>query len=358
MKKNVLLIATGAPAIIKTSELRDLLHQDKNFEVRVMTSEYAKEHFEYVNGLEPYYFDGSIEYRHEMVSMSQWADIIVVYPATVNTMAKINSGIADGTITNIILTAKKPTIFFPSANINMIRNAIKRKNFESLEKNGMYVVGPNIRQLNSETQVAEIISPKQAFNYIKNFAEPKNIKVVIMHGNPQTSNFEGEQVENLSTPAALLVLKKAFEERGAIVEALDVSFKNNNKVFDFLVKNDWDILVSTINYVDYIHQDDQTKTVSVDLRESYDVFGHIRRMFRERIIVGFKYSETEKDALDKMRRLSLNGMFWNKLSLMTPENITGKFFYDNEQFQINNISKMAGAEIIAGVTINRLIKNN
>lgn len=78
------------------------------------------------------------------ISLSDWADIILVLPATANLLAKAAHGIADDLVTTTILAADKPIVFVPSMNEQMWRNPIVQDNVARLRHFGRHVINPAI----------------------------------------------------------------------------------------------------------------------------------------------------------------------------------------------------------------------
>jgi phosphopantothenoylcysteine decarboxylase/phosphopantothenate--cysteine ligase len=74
------------------------------------------------------------------IEAARWADIIVVAPATANTMAKCAVGITDNVLTDIVLAFEGPVVFVPAMNRSMLDNALTIKNIKQLEALGYTVV--------------------------------------------------------------------------------------------------------------------------------------------------------------------------------------------------------------------------
>lgn len=74
------------------------------------------------------------------INLAEWADIIVVAPATVNTVAKIASGFADNALTTFILAKRSPVLICPAADVDMYENPISQRNYKTLTENGFFVL--------------------------------------------------------------------------------------------------------------------------------------------------------------------------------------------------------------------------
>jgi len=74
------------------------------------------------------------------IDLAQWADLILIAPATINTVAKIVNGFADNALTTVISAARSPVIVAPAADIDMYRNQVTQENFVKLESLGYFII--------------------------------------------------------------------------------------------------------------------------------------------------------------------------------------------------------------------------
>ncbi len=90
-------------------------------------------------------YEGVAEVRH--VAIGQSADLIVVAPATANTIAKLACGLADDLLGNTILASTAPLVIAPAMHTEMWNNAATRANVQTLRDRGVIVVGPGTGRL-------------------------------------------------------------------------------------------------------------------------------------------------------------------------------------------------------------------
>ena len=90
-------------------------------------------------------FDGVAEVRH--VALGQSADLIIVAPATANTLAKLTAGLADDLLGTTILASTAPLVVAPAMHTEMWFNASTQHNVATLRERGVHVVGPASGQL-------------------------------------------------------------------------------------------------------------------------------------------------------------------------------------------------------------------
>ncbi len=80
--------------------------------------------------------DHTDEFSVAHINLAEWADVIMVYPATANTIAKCAHGITDSLVCATILSARCPIFFGPSMNDVMFEHPITKRNIQILEDLG------------------------------------------------------------------------------------------------------------------------------------------------------------------------------------------------------------------------------
>ena len=90
-------------------------------------------------------YEGVAEVRH--VAIGQSADLIVVAPATANTIAKLAAGLADDLLGNTILASTAPLVIAPAMHTEMWNNPATVANVTTLRERGIIVVGPGVGRL-------------------------------------------------------------------------------------------------------------------------------------------------------------------------------------------------------------------
>lgn len=74
------------------------------------------------------------------IDLAQWADLFIIAPVTVNTVAKIAHGFADNALTTLALASRSPIVIAPAADVDMYENPVTKENFEKLSSRGYYIV--------------------------------------------------------------------------------------------------------------------------------------------------------------------------------------------------------------------------
>lgn len=154
MEKNIIVGVCGSIAIYKSCEVIRKLKKNK-WDVKVIMTKSAQKFispltFETLSR-NPVYIDmfEKKTYIEDHISLSDFAKIILVCPATANIIGKIASGICDDLLTTTIFSFSGPVIFAPAMNENMWKNKIVEENVEKLKKYGYYFVGPEEGELAS-----------------------------------------------------------------------------------------------------------------------------------------------------------------------------------------------------------------
>lgn len=82
------------------------------------------------------------EYKPEHISLCDEADILVLAPATANTISKIANGLCDNLLTSTVCAFNKPIIVAPAMNTNMWNNKFVQENLQKLSENNYYICNP------------------------------------------------------------------------------------------------------------------------------------------------------------------------------------------------------------------------
>ena len=148
MSRKIVLCVTGSIAAYKAAELVRLLVRSNDEVKVVMTAAGAKfispltfrtlsKNMVVVDD-----FDDPCRWEVGHVSLAVWADMVVVAPATANTIAKMRSGIADNAVTSLLLATRAPIIVAPAMNDGMWENSATQENISVLKARGVKFVGP------------------------------------------------------------------------------------------------------------------------------------------------------------------------------------------------------------------------
>src|SRR6202049_2044243 len=84
----------------------------------------------------------NVESAIENIAVAQRIDLLVIAPATANTIAKMARGIADDFLTTLYLATTAPVIVAPAMNVNMWEHAATQANVETLRARGVHIVPP------------------------------------------------------------------------------------------------------------------------------------------------------------------------------------------------------------------------
>jgi len=144
----ILLGVSGGIAAYKACELVRLFAQ-RGHEVRVVATEHA---LEFVSALTLQTLSGApvrsqlleagAESEISHIQLADWAEVLVIAPATANVLAKLAHGIADDLLTTVALACTAPLVLAPAMNVNMYRHAATQANLDLLQKRAARIVGP------------------------------------------------------------------------------------------------------------------------------------------------------------------------------------------------------------------------
>ena len=166
-------------------------------------------------------FNIESEQAMDHISLSRWSDIVLVAPATANTISKLSSGASDDLASTVILASSKDIFLAPAMNVRMWEHPSTKENLNKLRNFGYKIIGPEVGDMacgeygeGKMTEPYEII--KTIKNYFINFNKNKNFKAIVTAGPTHeyidpvrfiTNKSSGKQGFEL----AKSLLKKGFE---------------------------------------------------------------------------------------------------------------------------------------------------
>ncbi|MBB5065989.1 bifunctional phosphopantothenoylcysteine decarboxylase/phosphopantothenate--cysteine ligase CoaBC [Granulicella mallensis] len=153
MSRNILLGVCGGIAAYKSAELVRAL-QKQGMDVRVVMTKAAEEFvrpltFASLTSHKVFtdLWDSKVEaeeagFSIEHITQAQWADLLLIAPATANTMAKFAQGLADDFLSATYLATTAPVVFAPAMNVNMWNHPATQTNLVMLQQRGHRIVEP------------------------------------------------------------------------------------------------------------------------------------------------------------------------------------------------------------------------
>lgn len=151
--RRILLAITGGIAAYKTPELLRALRK-AGHEVRcALTSEAERFVSPLVlqslsgRSVRADLFDAGEEGEIDHIGLADWAELVLVAPATANSMAKMAHGLADDLVSTVLLATRAPVLLAPAMNVNMWSHPATQTNLAVLRSRGIDFVGPEAGEL-------------------------------------------------------------------------------------------------------------------------------------------------------------------------------------------------------------------
>ena len=180
--KKILLIIGGGISAYKALDLIRLLIKN-DVEVKTILTKSGKEFVTPLsitslsnNKVFEDIFDVNNEKEIDHISLSRWADLILVIPTTANMMAKLSVGKAEDLTTTVILASNKDVLLVPAMNVRMWLHKATQKNLKQLLDFGYKFIGPvNGEMACGEYGEGKMSSPRQIFSYLRNYFDNRNL---------------------------------------------------------------------------------------------------------------------------------------------------------------------------------------
>ena len=194
-KKKVLIVIGGGIAAYKSLDLIRILKKN-NFDIRTILTKSGKEFvtplsITSLTGEKPFenLFDSRNESEIDHISLSRWADIILVVPTTANFISKLSSGRADDLASTVILASNKDIFLVPAMNVRMWLHKATQTNIAELKNFGYKLIGPiNGEMACGEYGEGKMSSPRQIYKHLKEYflnkdlVQSKKLKAIVTAG--------------------------------------------------------------------------------------------------------------------------------------------------------------------------------
>ncbi len=227
-EKHILLAVTGSIAAYKAAELASKLTQ-AGAQVDVVLTAGAEKFvtpltFQSVTGRKAYtdtdLWGGQAHILH--VGLAQSTDLLVVAPATANTIAKMAHGLADNLVSITALAARCPILVAPAMDVGMYENPATQENIRILAERGVAFAGPaEGRMASGLVGLGRFVEPVELFGHIRLLlgrnGKLAGRKVVVTAGGTQEPLDPVRVLTNRSSGKQGYALAQAAIDAGAVV---------------------------------------------------------------------------------------------------------------------------------------------
>ena len=293
-QKKILLVICGGISAYKSLELIRLLKK-QSAEVKTILTKSAKE---FVTPLsvsslsqEKVYDDlFNVENEAEMdhISLSRWADVILVVPATANTISKLSAGSSDDLASTVILASDKDVFLTPAMNVRMWEHPSTKQNLNKLKSYGYKIIGPEIGDMAcGEFGEGKMTEPKDIFQTIETYFGELNknqkLKALVTAGPTNEYIDPVRFITNKSSGKQGYALAKSLSKRG--FETTLISGPTNLQVD------------SNINLIKVETADEMFKATQENLPADVAIFSAA--------VADFKVKERKNEKMKKQEYLNL-----------------------------------------------------
>ena len=288
--------------------------------------------------------DSDISTQH--INLANWADVIVIAPASANTIAKLAYGISDNLLTVVSLATTRPIILAPTMDAEMYLNAVTQKNIAVLKERGYIVIPP------AEGELASGLSGPGRLPEINILVE--TIEKVLVHSQQDLKKkrilvtagptFEAIDpvrfVGNRSSGKMGFAIANAAAQRGADVtliagpvvretprnvKRIDVESAKEMLTAVLAHSNKIDAVIMAAAVADFtpVHQEKNkikkqhsSETLKLSLKATPDILAALGQKKRNMALVGFALETKDElaGAKDKLRKKNLDLIVLNSLN--------------------------------------------
>ena len=352
--KKILFVICGGISAYKSLELIRLFKKN-NAEIKTILTKSAKE---FVTPLsitslsQGKVYDDlfSVQNETEMdhISLSRWADVIVVAPATANTIAKLSQGLTDDLASTVILASNKQVFLVPAMNVRMWEHQSTYENVQKLKTYGYKLIGPIIGDMAcGEYGEGKMEDPNKIFNEIFKFLndQKKKLKALVTAG-PTIEYIDPVRfISNKSSGKQGYELAKSLSKRGfetTLISGptkLDDRIINNNinlimvetaeEMFKATQRNlPTDVAIFSAAVADFKVVDKKSSKIkkksnlTINLEKNIDILNFVsnHNSMRPKLVIGFA-AETENLDQNANSKLSEKKCDWIIANDISKKNI-------------------------------------
>ena len=384
LNKKILFVICGGVSAYKSLETIRLFRKN-NFEIKTILTKAAKE---FVTPLSvaslsqgKVYEDlFNLENETEMdhISLSRWADVVVVAPATANTLSKLSVGSSEDLATTVILASNKQIFLVPAMNVRMWEHQSTKNNLKILKDYGYKFIGPEIGDMAcGEYGEGKMSDPLNIFNEISNYLNSriKNNKMkALVTAGPTNEYIDPVRfITNKSSGKQGYQLAKSLSKRGFETTLISgptnldigddiklIKVQTAKEMFEATQKSlPTDIAVFTAAVADFkiINQKKNKIKKNEDLflkfGKNVDILSYVSKhnSMRPKLVIGFaaETDELEKNANTKLSDKSCDWIIANDVSKKNAgfnsdyNEVT--IYYKDKKIQKENLSLKKKSEI-------------
>ncbi len=393
-KKKILLIICGGVAAYKSLEVIRLFKKRGAFVKTVLTKNAKK----FVTPLsvvslsqEKVYsdlFDYKNESEMDHISLSRWSDLILIAPATANTISKLSYGLAEDLASTLTLASNKQVFLAPAMNVRMWEHQSNKENIKKLKNFGYKLIGPKIGDMAcGEYGEGKMSEPVEIIDIIEKYflklKKSKKMKAIVTAGPTQefidpvryitnrSSGKQGYEIANSLNKNGFNTTLISGPSNQKVDDGIDlIKVKTADEMYNETLNNlpadiaifsaavgDWKIKNYNQNK---IKKDDK---LSLDLEKNVDILNNIsnHNSLRPRLVIGFA-AETTNIIANAQKKLVEKKCDWivandisdKSIGFESDENAVTIFYKDNFEEKIQKTTKAVLADIIVEKIINHL----
>lgn len=348
--KHIILGITGSIAAYKAALLARLLVKE-GAEVQVVMTALAKEFIAPLTMatltrkpiLVDFYNPENGDWNSH-VDLGLWADLMLIAPATANTIGKMASGIADNLLLTTYLSAKCPVVVAPAMDLDMYRHSATQRNLAVLRSFGNVIIEPEDGELASGlTGKGRMEEPENIVRLLERYftvqAELAGKKVLITAGPTYEKIDPVRFIGNYSTGKMGFALAEEFARRGAevvlvagpvtlttahpAIQRIDVESAAEMYTNVIAVAADCDVVVSCAAVADFTPKEKAVSKIKregenlcLELQPTQDIAAELGKRKKEgQLLVGFALETDDErgNALQKLKRKNLDLIVLNSL---------------------------------------------
>ena len=393
-QRKILLIICGGISAYKSLELIRIFKK-QGAEIKTILTKHAKE---FITSLSVSsisqgkvyddLFNEENEAEMDHISLSRWADIILVAPTTANTFSKLSAGASDDLASTVILASNKDIFLVPAMNVRMWEHVSTKENLKKLKSYGYKIIGPEVGDMAcGEFGEGKMTEPKEIYEkietYFKQLNKNQKLKALVTAGPTNEYIDRVRFITNKSSGKQGYALAESLAKRGfqttLISGPTNLQIDNSINLIKVETADEMlratqtslpaDVAIFSAAVADFKTKEKKNKKIkkdnhfNIELEKNIDILNYVSKhnSLRPKLVIGFA-AETNNVKENAQKKLIEKNCDWIIANDVSNKSIGFEsdfnevlIFYKNKKIKNEKLTMKKKSEISEEIT-DRVIK--
>lgn len=321
--KKILIVVSGGPRIEESLELKKLLISE-GYQVKMIATNYVLQFYENTKEFEFEVHQLRLDGQIKHVDLARWADLVIVAPASANTLAKYATGVADNFALSVLQVVTVPIFFCPVTDWNTFEFISKLGIATKIIELGNVILAPQYMQnfkADEKTEAPSMIA-KDVYQKVKNYFAidlAKQKKVLLVSGSQKGHIDPVYHVSANENKFISHILENNMRLEGFAVEHLRIGDETTEKFILNAKTIAFSHYIQVASFLpvklEQLHNNTLASVNSIKVSMKVDVIEELKKLRPKAKYIVFDYHDDHDDAQQFLKNDGIDMVIWCK-----PEN--------------------------------------